>query len=145
MVSVKREGYRLYRGMGVSQNWGYHFGCPYNKDYSILGSILGFPYFGKVPYRWRVEGLGLSYCWILISVGPPKTKRGPGRKKESSKHMGGLGDLMALIETSTQRAQYPLIKVYTLKGTRAPNMMNAIFLTQEELGSLGKGAGVLQL
>ena len=22
-----------------------------NKDYSILGSILGFPYLGKLPYR----------------------------------------------------------------------------------------------
>ena len=35
--------------MGVSQNWGYHFGGPCNKDYSILGSILGSPYFGKLP------------------------------------------------------------------------------------------------
>ena len=31
--------------------WG---GGPYQKDYSILGSILGSPYFGKLPYR----GLG---------------------------------------------------------------------------------------
>ena len=37
--------------MGVSQNWGYLFGGPYNKDYSILGSILGSPYFGKLPYE----------------------------------------------------------------------------------------------
>ena len=29
---------------------GYYFGGPHNKDYSILGSILGFPYFGKVPF-----------------------------------------------------------------------------------------------
>ena len=35
---------------GVSQNYGYLFGSPHNKDYSILGSILGFPYFGKLPY-----------------------------------------------------------------------------------------------
>ena len=26
------------------------FGCPYKKDYSILGSILGFLYFGKLPF-----------------------------------------------------------------------------------------------
>ena len=26
------------------------FGGPYNKDYSILGSILGSPYFGELPY-----------------------------------------------------------------------------------------------
>ena len=36
--------------MGVSQNYGYPFGGPYNKDYSILGSILGSPYLGKLPY-----------------------------------------------------------------------------------------------
>ena len=33
--------------MGVSQNYGYLFGDPHNKDYSISGSILGSPYFGK--------------------------------------------------------------------------------------------------
>ena len=27
-----------------------HFGGPYHKDYSVLGSILGSPYFGKLPY-----------------------------------------------------------------------------------------------
>ena len=27
------------------------FGDPHNKDYSILGSILGSPYFGKLPYE----------------------------------------------------------------------------------------------
>ena len=37
--------------MRVSQNRGYHFGGPNNKDYSILGSILGSPYFGKLIYN----------------------------------------------------------------------------------------------
>ena len=32
------------------------FGDPYNKDYNILGSMLGFPYFGKVPFS------GLRKC-----------------------------------------------------------------------------------
>ena len=32
---------QLELDMGVSQNLGCHFGGPYNKDYSILGSILG--------------------------------------------------------------------------------------------------------
>ena len=27
------------------------FWRPYNKDWSILGSIKGSPYFGKLPYR----------------------------------------------------------------------------------------------
>ena len=35
--------------VGVSQNQGYPFGGPHSKDYSILGSTLGSPYFGKLP------------------------------------------------------------------------------------------------
>ena len=34
--------------MGVSQNYGYLLGGPYNRDYSIWGSILGSPYLGKL-------------------------------------------------------------------------------------------------
>ena len=29
---------------------GYLFGGPHNKDYKILGSILGYPHFGKLAY-----------------------------------------------------------------------------------------------
>ena len=29
----------------------YRFGGPHNKDYSILVSISGFPYFGQLLYR----------------------------------------------------------------------------------------------
>ena len=36
------------------QELGYHFGGPHNKDCSILGSILGYPNFGKLP-----QGLGI--------------------------------------------------------------------------------------
>ena len=43
--------------MGVFQNYGYHFGGPYNKDYGILGSILGSPYVGKLPYEGYIGGL----------------------------------------------------------------------------------------
>ena len=45
---------RVYGGLpklGVPY-WG-----PHNQDFSILGSILGSPYLGKLPYR--VWGLGL--------------------------------------------------------------------------------------
>ena len=31
---------------------GVPFGGPYNKDYSILRSILGYPNFGKLPYMY---------------------------------------------------------------------------------------------
>ena len=35
--------------MGVSENWGYLIRGPQNKDYCILGSVLGSPYFRKLP------------------------------------------------------------------------------------------------
>ena len=37
---------------------GTFLGGSYNKDYSILGSILGSPYFGKLPH----------YCYSLSIV-----------------------------------------------------------------------------
>ena len=42
------------RDMGISQKLGVPFWGVYNKDYSILGSILGSPDFGKLPYLWVV-------------------------------------------------------------------------------------------
>ena len=39
---------------------GYLFGDPYNKDYSILGSILGSPCFRKLPYL----SLSLFFSWL---------------------------------------------------------------------------------
>ena len=42
---------------GGSQNYGYPFGGPHNKDYNILGSTLGFPYLGKLPYRDPITGV----------------------------------------------------------------------------------------
>ena len=42
----------VYRG--VAQNKAYPFG---SKDYSIWGSILEYPYVGKIPYRVIVYGL----------------------------------------------------------------------------------------
>ena len=41
--------------LGVSQNKGYHFGGSYNEDYSVLGSIFGFPNFGNLP-SWARDG-----------------------------------------------------------------------------------------
>ena len=41
--------------MGVSQIGGTIFRGPYNKDYSILGSILGSPDFGKLPYFYVIN------------------------------------------------------------------------------------------
>ena len=60
--------------MGVSQNEGELFTGP-SKNYNILGSILGSPYLGKLPYfvlaKWpKFRGLmiaSLVRCivWVL--------------------------------------------------------------------------------
>ena len=50
MTNTRAPSYlysRLLGYGGVSQNWGYLFGGPHTKDCSVLGSIMGFPYFGN--------------------------------------------------------------------------------------------------
>ena len=37
------------------------FWGPYNKDCGILGSILGSPYFGKLPYTLGLKGFPCTY------------------------------------------------------------------------------------
>ena len=44
-------------GRGVPSGT-FFFGGPYNKDYNICGSILGFPYLGELPYK---VGFRVSY------------------------------------------------------------------------------------
>ena len=38
---------------------GVRFGGFYNKDYSILGFILGFPNFGQLPHVFLLDTLGV--------------------------------------------------------------------------------------
>ena len=49
LFEIPFPGFRVGLGfrvdLGVSQNEGYLYKGPNNKDYSILGSILGSPYF----------------------------------------------------------------------------------------------------
>ena len=33
------------------KNYGYLFGCPYIRDYNIMGSISGSPYLGKPKFK----------------------------------------------------------------------------------------------
>ena len=55
--------------MGVSQNWRYLFGGPYNKDYNIFGSILGSPHFGKLPYRDYIRDyVSQGFVRVILSV-----------------------------------------------------------------------------
>ena len=57
------EKYKGFPELGVAF-WG-----PYNKDYSILGSILGSPYFEKLPYTRCIlimvatEFIGMCRLW----------------------------------------------------------------------------------
>ena len=44
-------------GIGGFLKLGVPFWGPNNKDCSILGSILGSPYFGKLPYDRSASGL----------------------------------------------------------------------------------------
>ena len=75
--------------MGLSLNCGCHLRGPYNKDYSILGSMLGSAYFRKLTHRasglragvssfgLRVQGYGqvLGFCdsagWFPETLGAP--------------------------------------------------------------------------
>ena len=50
------SGKTCFPGLVVSQNLGYLFGGPYNKDYNILGSILGSRSFGKLPLASSASG-----------------------------------------------------------------------------------------
>ena len=47
-LSSQRTTGKLSIYGGFSQNEGYHFGGSYSNDYSILGSILGSFYVGKL-------------------------------------------------------------------------------------------------
>ena len=54
--------------MGLSQIRGTLFRGPYNEDYSILGSILGSPYFGQLTYgEIPRECSGIWGEWNLLS------------------------------------------------------------------------------
>ena len=62
MITVFR---RHHVGWEFPKIRGTFLGGPHNKDYNILGSILGPPYFGKLPgvvlgaqRGFRVQGLG---------------------------------------------------------------------------------------
>ena len=42
---------------------GYLFGDPHNEDHSMLGSILGSPYFGKLSC------MGFGFCVTVLLFG----------------------------------------------------------------------------
>ena len=56
--------------MGGSQNQGYHFEGPHNKDYNILGSIWGSHYLGKLPNITRAVAFRSIDKKILLGTDP---------------------------------------------------------------------------
>ena len=81
--------------MGVSQNKGYLPEGPYNKDnkdYSLLGSILGSPYLGKPPnvayiyiyiytYIYRDPRIPTSWGVVLVGYRPYYPRSSPDESK----------------------------------------------------------------
>ena len=55
-LGFKASGFRGFPKLGVP------FGAPHNKDYSIFGSVLGSPYFGKLPFRAWCSGIVAGFC-----------------------------------------------------------------------------------
>ena len=53
--------------MGGSQIRGTILGGPYNKDYSILGSILGSPILGNYPITQLFTDSGPT-MWVTIPI-----------------------------------------------------------------------------
>ena len=45
-----KENGSYYLGFRVPQIRGIFLGGPYHRDYGILGSMLGSPYFAKLPH-----------------------------------------------------------------------------------------------
>ena len=61
---------KLPLNTGISPRLGVRFGGPYKKDYSILGSILGSPYYGKLPYEKVVNLIFVVWVWeVIVSAG----------------------------------------------------------------------------
>ena len=65
-MGFRVQGIHLYGGFPKIR--GSLLGNPYNKDYSILGSILRYPYFGKLPY---------VQCTLKRSQNSPERPGGP--------------------------------------------------------------------
>ena len=73
MLSAPKSGVlilQLMHGMwGFPKIRGYLFGDPHNKDYTILRSILGSPYVGKLPC---VAKLQLENVKLVLGCVPMK-------------------------------------------------------------------------
>ena len=72
-----------YSIWGVSQNKRYPSRGPHNKDCTIWGSIVGSPYFGKLPCQGSHKGRHLLHnadsCWIVLCPDLRYTQKTRGR------------------------------------------------------------------
>ena len=55
MVCAHGWGSEVVGDLEVSHTSGYLFGVPHKKDSSILGSTLGIPLFGRLPFVFRAS------------------------------------------------------------------------------------------
>ena len=100
--------------MKVPQNFGYIFGGPYNKDYSIWGSIMGPPILGNYHILFPMSSLGPS---------PLSSKH----------HLEGHGDLVSRLRMGISRDTIWVIGVINVltkppdppsNGSRTLSMVN---------------------
>ena len=54
--------------LGGFPKLGYHLRSPINKDYSIWGSILGSPHFGKLPLCSRGDDLLRAQIFVKTAM-----------------------------------------------------------------------------
>ena len=91
--------------MGVSHNQGCHFGGP-SKDCSILGSIVGPPYLGKLPYKLAAGSLVPVSSHIFMqlrlrirALGPASQGLGPVRQEPVQPRMDVLKTTAIIVLT----------------------------------------------
>ena len=64
-MELEQNGSAMHttRYVWVPKIRGTFLGGPKNKDYNISGSILGSPYFGKLPYDGCLSSLQVLNCY----------------------------------------------------------------------------------
>ena len=67
MEPVGKEFICVECHMGLSENWGTLFRCPYNKDPTIWGAIVGSPIFGNLHIK-------AAKPWTSDPVSAPRRK-----------------------------------------------------------------------
>ena len=81
--------------MGASQHFGYSSRDPHNKDYSISGSILRSPYYGKLPHAV------LKLIRLFCRAGYRVPRSDPDTQKSANLTLINTGKAMSARRQST--------------------------------------------